>query len=443
MRWLVLLSCAAGLGLIGVPAAYSGFVTTASLGMAFGTAVPAETEHTLSRIGTGSCEAEIFVKLDSEADIQLEQTAYSLVISGQRDETAIHGRLQGSCEEPKEMKLQYVAESSTNAAPVLLINAPSEHSFIADQDWEREFTLLLSTQNDKMYLQGWEELEVTTSQSPPSIMADGSWLILQPENWQQYWQSNLTWPETASDYFSAEGCHSLFQVFFPKDLDLPCLAASTSVVATRVPRIRSWYGWQDADDSQWLASLPTRPPTLGEIRITEVMWAGSFSTLNHSADEWVELLNTTGEYLSLDSLQLLKARSGGEALMFPTGLKIAPHSYFVIGKPTAESLLSRPADWQTRNLSLSNTEANIRLQTNSGVVIDSLPSGTWQAGENDVANKQRSSAQLKHLSLPSNNWTSWIHCSREDEDRCWHRTHPDWKGTSAKNLASPWNASVL
>jgi len=443
MKWLLLGLWAAGFILFWVPAAHSKFVPTASLGIALGTTTQGETDYRLSRMGTGSCQAEILVQLTAEQDVLLEQTADSLKVSSTQDMVSIHGNLHGSCEAAKELELLYVAESSTEAVPMLLLNAPSENTFIAERDWDIEFLVLLPTKGDKIYVEGWKEHEVISAQSLPEIFAVGSWMQLKPEGWQEYWHSHLTWPEQGTDYFFAEDCHSFSQLFFSPDSVTPCQASAHSPVATRIPSIRGWYGWRVANDSLVLPSPAARSPAPGEVRITEVMWAGSFSSLNNSADEWVELFNTSDENLSLDGLQLQKAKSGGEALVFPPGLKIASQSYFVIGKPTAESLLVRPADWQTRNLSLPNTDAGLSLQTSLGVVIDSLPSGLWQAGENDIPKKLRSSAQLRHVSVPSNVWTSWSACSREDEDRCWYQTRADWKQNSAKNLASPWKASVL
>ena len=108
----------------------------------------------------------------------------------------------------------------------------------------------------------------------------------------------------------------------------------------------------------------------GEVVINEVMWMGSTAS---SADEWIELRNTTDSEIVLSGWMLEKAATGGDTLMIPDGMVIPARGYFLIANyaPSSEkSLLSATPDWVTTALSLANSKLQIVLKDVGENVID-------------------------------------------------------------------------
>lgn len=169
----------------------------------------------------------------------------------------------------------------------------------------------------------------------------------------------------------------------------------------------------------------------GEVVISEVMWAGSFEEGHSRAyDEWLELANTTSEYLLIDNLQLKNAAYFNRVLSFPPETAIAPYSFIVVSHYAAHnSQLSIEPDLVLSNLQLSNQRANLQLVTSDGQIIDQLPAGSWQAGLNDTSQKKRASAQRLFLNEPGNDWSNWQTCQRE--------------ATTLETQAQYWKAAAM
>jgi len=430
-------------GLLGLLAsvAQASFRPTAQLGLSFGTGAGEQPQFVITREDSGECEPVLSLEVANNAFVQIQTEGGGVQLEATHDEQVVSGVLRGVCHNPVEFRVDLLTHSQTVVQPSLQISS----SMVTSGEFERSVLFFFPSAGDQIRLESWREVPLSLDSEPPETSFLANWVGLVPaEGWQQYWQSSLTWPESNSDFSQPELCHTLPQVFFSPEEERPCLARGNEAVSFHIPTIRLWYGWQNPETAHFLVPAVAEMPLPGELRITEVMWAGSFSTqLNYANDEWIELYNASDHYLSLNTLGIRNARASGGTLFFPNDLKIAPSSFFIVGKPTGETLLRRRPDWETRNISLSNTEAGLSLETPTGVVIDALPSGQWAAGENDVSNKARASAQLRHLSLPGTAGESWSQCSRGDEDRCWQVTEKDWKEDSAKNRASPWQFSVL
>ena len=123
----------------------------------------------------------------------------------------------------------------------------------------------------------------------------------------------------------------------------------------------------------------------GDVVINELMWMGSTAS---SADEWIELRNTTDSEILLSGWTLEKAATGGDTLTIPDGKTIPARGFFLIANyaPSSEnSGLTVKADWVTTAVALVNTKLQIVLKDAEGNVMDTADDGTGSplAGDND------------------------------------------------------------
>ncbi|MCK5118997.1 MAG: lamin tail domain-containing protein [Candidatus Latescibacteria bacterium] len=123
----------------------------------------------------------------------------------------------------------------------------------------------------------------------------------------------------------------------------------------------------------------------GDVVINELMWMGSTVS---SADEWIELRNTTDSEILLSDWTLEKAGTAGDTLTIPEGKTIPAQGFFLIAnyEPSSEnSGLTVKADWVTTAVSLVNTKLQIVLKDAEGNVMDTADDGVGDpaAGDND------------------------------------------------------------
>jgi len=123
----------------------------------------------------------------------------------------------------------------------------------------------------------------------------------------------------------------------------------------------------------------------GDVVINELMWMGSTAS---SADEWIELRNTTDSEIVLSGWTLEKAATGGDTLTIPDGKVIPARGYFLIANyasSSEKSALNVEPDWVTTAVALVNTKLQIVLKDAEGNVIDAADDGTGSplAGDND------------------------------------------------------------
>lgn len=99
---------------------------------------------------------------------------------------------------------------------------------------------------------------------------------------------------------------------------------------------RAWDGrnWSALTESRYFANEATTPGP-GDLVVSEL----SYNPDGDDEFEFIELLNTSGRYLSLDGLRL----SGGVEFLFPDGLRMAPNELIVIVE-NAEAFASRYSD---------------------------------------------------------------------------------------------------
>ena len=110
------------------------------------------------------------------------------------------------------------------------------------------------------------------------------------------------------------------------------------------------------------------------IVISELMWSGSDLS---SADEWIELTNTSSGSISLSGWTLTKLSKGEEVEMIKLGSgTLLPNKTFLISNYSEEkSRLGIDPDLVTTSLSLANTKMLIKLYNSSGTLIDTVDDG--------------------------------------------------------------------
>ncbi len=141
----------------------------------------------------------------------------------------------------------------------------------------------------------------------------------------------------------------------------------------------------------------SKPLTSGDIIINELMWMGSSAS---TADEWIELKNTTSHSLDLTGFVLSGVSSSGVDLVISSGV-IPAGGYFLIannGKDHifsgGESVLDIDPDFISSSLSLSNSALQVILKDSFGNVIDIAGDGKVPlAGDNNFK-----------ASMERNNW---------------------------------------
>jgi len=125
-----------------------------------------------------------------------------------------------------------------------------------------------------------------------------------------------------------------------------------------------------------------------DVIINEVAWAGSSVS---SADEWIELKNTTDTVIDLSGWQITKLDSAGQEVLMielpSDNLVLLPKDYFLIANNSqdhifsgGESVLHIDPDYITSAVSLSDTTLKISLYVsdwnNGGQLVDVAGNGT-------------------------------------------------------------------
>ena len=124
---------------------------------------------------------------------------------------------------------------------------------------------------------------------------------------------------------------------------------------------------------------------LRAVVINEVNWYGSGGD---TADEWVELRNTSGAELQLSEWTIAGAGNGGAGIQIDNGTALPAGGFLVLaakqgadqaGQRTSVTGVDRV---QLQPISLSNSGEQLVLADPDGTVIDSTPAGAWPGGTN-------------------------------------------------------------
>jgi hypothetical protein len=131
-------------------------------------------------------------------------------------------------------------------------------------------------------------------------------------------------------------------------------------------------------------------PGAGNVVINELMWMGSFSS---TADEWIELKNTTNQEIDLTGWQLTRLSSGTETFMLeiPSGTIPANGFFLISNYNEADSKIGVTPDLVNTAVSLANTKLQIKLYDGQwdggGMLIDTAGDGTGSPAAGDNTNK--------------------------------------------------------
>lgn len=181
------------------------------------------------------------------------------------------------------------------------------------------------------------------------------------------------------------------------------------------------------------------PPVAGSVVINELMWMGSTES---TADEWIELRNTTNQDIDLSNWELENVTAGGSPLIIPSGKTIPANGFFLIVNyepihPNSALKDTLAYDLKESNIQIDNNYQNnkaIILKDSYGNTIDSTPtpvSSNWPAGINGTGSDPDRS--MERNSDPS---TGWQTCTN---DACNDMTYWDTEGS---NYGTPKAANL-
>jgi len=124
-----------------------------------------------------------------------------------------------------------------------------------------------------------------------------------------------------------------------------------------------------------------------DVVINEVNWFGNTDT----ADEWIELRNTSGMTMQLSEWTLENAGpAGSPTIQLANGTALEAGAYLVIAKMQGpdtngeRTSLTGVDGVDLYDVSLVNEGEQLVLKDPDGTVIDSTPTGAWPAGNNTV-----------------------------------------------------------
>lgn len=111
------------------------------------------------------------------------------------------------------------------------------------------------------------------------------------------------------------------------------------------------------------------------VVINELMWPGSSKS---TADEWIELRNTTGSSINLAGWIVRGASTGGGDLTISSGTLLT-NGFFLIANyasTDANSVLNVIPDLVTTSVSLANSDAKYTLLNSLGHIVDTADDGS-------------------------------------------------------------------
>lgn len=150
--------------------------------------------------------------------------------------------------------------------------------------------------------------------------------------------------------------------------------------------------------AQLLTLKPAQAADAPKIAINEVMWMGTRDSGGiHSADEWVELYNTTQEDVDIQGWKLTNVAAGGGDLSLPTGtpLVVPAEGYFLVSnysETSSGSVLDVAPDLVDSALALSDTcpVDGVTLETVTSEVVDQIScfGSSWPAGVSNAIERR-------------------------------------------------------
>ncbi|MEK7077947.1 MAG: lamin tail domain-containing protein [Patescibacteria group bacterium] len=119
----------------------------------------------------------------------------------------------------------------------------------------------------------------------------------------------------------------------------------------------------------------------GSVVINEIAWMG---TTANSADEWLELFNTTNQNVDLTDWRLFEISGSTSTPIITLSGSVSPNGYYLIERTDDNSVANIPAHvfGPFSGSGLSNSGENLVLKNSVGEVIDSVnATGGWLFGD--------------------------------------------------------------
>jgi hypothetical protein len=179
---------------------------------------------------------------------------------------------------------------------------------------------------------------------------------------------------------------------------------------------------------------PPSPYSQGDVLINEIMWMGSSGS---TADEWIELKNTTGDIIEVSGWTIENAGSGDNPITIPESSFIPVNGYFLISHYTSgDSAIkdSITVDLTLSGISLNNSGEKLILKDYYGTVIDQTPSGVWPAGTNNTGTTPPTRQSMERNDDPASGWHTCV-----DPD-C--NTSAFWDEPPENNYGTPKSANL-
>lgn len=198
------------------------------------------------------------------------------------------------------------------------------------------------------------------------------------------------------DHQSAK-CEQVFHLYLElitwlsvaKNMISPVLSQRWAIETTQITRCNGW----PMRRALFVIGLLLPSLTSAKIAISEVLWAGSPVS---TADEWLEIVNSSSETVALDGWTITKRSSDGsdtEMIRFLEDIEIGAGEYLLIANYSADnSALSVSPDIVSTAVSLANTKLFLQLLDAEGEVVDTVDDGTgapFAGGKNPFASMER------------------------------------------------------
>jgi len=187
---------------------------------------------------------------------------------------------------------------------------------------------------------------------------------------------------------------------------LPILITISSFLFFSFSMTRSYFT-DYASASNTFSTAASFQSPVPDVVINEIMWSGN-NTHNSTADEWIELKNTTNTQISLKGWMIEGAGNNTTPIATISAGVIPPNGYFLISrfdKTSTSSILDISPDYLFPAISLDNDGEQLTLKKSDGTIIDKANNGPgWLAGSNISPKKSMERNSLPGDGTLMSNW---------------------------------------
>lgn len=180
----------------------------------------------------------------------------------------------------------------------------------------------------------------------------------------------------------------------------------------------------------------------GDVVINEIMWMGSTES---TADEWIELRNTTDREIDIGQWKIVNARhsTANNELMIPAGKSILANGYFLIAnypKTSSNTAINVSVGEVNNDMELLNLgNGNLILKDKDGDLIDEAKGEIWPAGCNNISSCSGLRQSMERKSVPGDGTDAenWKTCAGSG---CNGGTY--WKTADGNNYGTPGHDNI-